>query len=164
MSINTLRHLLEHEIRDLYNAETHLQQVRPELVERVTDDELREALEAHVEETAGQVGRLARCAELLGVKASGVKCEAMDGLLREARSIVDETGGEEARDAAILLAVQKVEHYEIASYGATSTWSGMLGLDEIHGLLKECIAEAKDADERLKAIAKDHVNRLAVPS
>ncbi len=158
MAINTLRDLLEHEIRDLHDAQNHLRNVRPGLVERVTDDPLREALEKHVEETGAQVERLGRCAEILDIDPGGVKCHGMDGLLREAREMEEEATTEEARDAAILLAVQKIEHYEIASYGGAATWSEMLGLDEVASLLKECIAEAKGADERLKEIAKDHVD------
>lgn len=161
MGIDTLRDLLEHEIRDLYNAQRHLDTVRPQLVDRVTNDDLKEALSTYQEDTESQVERLERAAGLLDIDPQGVKCHAMDGLLREAREMEEECRTEEARDAAILLAVQKIEHYGIASYGGAATWSEMLDLDEVASLLKECISEAKKINERLTDIAKDHIDARA---
>lgn len=164
--MQTLRDLLEHEIRDLYNAQIHLQTVRPDLVERVADAELKKALRTHVGETEDQVDRLKRCARLLEIEPTGVKCHAMEGILREARELEEASRSDQVRDAAVLIGVQKIEHYEIASYGGAATWAEMLELDEVASLLKACVAEAKKADEALTAIAKDHVDVEAatVPS
>ena len=124
-----------------------------------TSEELANALTEHLEVTKGQVGRLEQVFELLGKKPQAKKCEAMDGLGKEADSIIEDTeAGTATRDVGIILGSQKIEHYEIASYGGLATLATTLGLDEIAGLLNETLEEEKEADSALTGIAENDIN------
>lgn len=161
MVVTSLQTLLVHELRSLYDAATHLTQVYGELGGEVTDDELRSFIADRVEESRERGERIERCGELLEFDPGGLKCEAMDGIIREVRRALDEIHNEEARDAWILLGVQKVVHHEICGYGATATWAEMVDRDEVATLLKESVAEAKGADARLKEMATERLDPAA---
>src|SRR5687768_8221752 len=139
MNLSSLEKLLQEEVKDLYNAESQLVKALPKIAKQATSDTLREALEAHLEETEGQVERLEKIAEILGMKPSGKKCEGMEGLLEEGKHALEAEGDEPVIDAAIIAGCQKVEHYEIASYGTARAIAEQLGQDEVAQLLQESL-------------------------
>ncbi len=146
-------------LKDIYWAEKHLTKALPKLMKAATSDQLRQAFEEHRVVTEQQIGRVEQVFQLLGVKAVAKKCEAMDGLTREADTIVSETQkGTMSRDAGLILAAQKVEHYEIASYGGLAQLASTLGLEEAKNLLGQTLQEEKDTDERLTQIAVSSIN------
>lgn len=161
MAMDTLHDLLVTELKDLYSAEKQLVRALPRMAKHATNDALREAFEAHLEETVAQVERLEQACGLLDAKPSGKKCGGMEGLLAEGKEVMDEDGDEAVKDAALISAAQKVEHYEIAGYGCAITWAERLGHDEVAALLKESLAEEEAADEKLSGIAEEEVNDLA---
>ena len=161
MSMKTLRDLFEHELKDIYYAEKALVKALPKMAKGATSDKLRESIEAHLEETKGQVERLEQVFELIDVPARGKKCEAMEGLLEEGSSLLEEDADADVMDAGIIAAAQKVEHYEIATYGTLCTWARQLGLEDAADLLGENLEEEKQADLKLTEIAESEVNIAA---
>lgn len=154
-----LEKLFVDQIRDIYYAEKLLAKALPKLAKAATTEELKQALTDHQAETEGQIERLEEVFELLGKKAQAKKCEAMDGLKKEADSIVEETEkGSLTRDVGIIMACQKVEHYEIASYGCLTKLARTFGMEDVASLLHQNLEEEKAADELLTSIAEDHVN------
>jgi len=156
--LNSLRDVLNDSVRDLYSAETQLLKALPRMAKAANDASLKEALTAHLEETREQAARLEKAAELLGIKSKGKTCLAMKGLLEEGAEIMGEKGSPAAKDAALIVAAQKVEHYEIAGYGAARVFATILGEDEVASLLSETLGEEKAADEKLTGIAEATVN------
>ncbi|MFN8288066.1 MAG: ferritin-like domain-containing protein [Chitinophagales bacterium] len=152
-----LQTLLEDQLKDIYWAEKALTKAIPKMIKKATSEELIEALENHLEETENQVEKVEQVFEILGMKAQAKKCEAMDGLIKEAEELMQDNEGI-TRDAAIIAAAQKVEHYEIASYGTMCTWAQILGFDEAVELLEEILEEEKGADEKLTEVAESAVN------
>jgi ferritin-like metal-binding protein YciE len=147
------------EIKDIYWAEKHLLKALPKMAKATTSSELKEAFTSHLEETHGHVERLEQVFELLSAKPQTKKCEAMDGIIKEGDSIVEETEeGTATRDVGLILAAQKVEHYEIATYGGLIQLARNLGHDDIAGILKTTLDEEKTADEKLTSIAEENVN------
>jgi ferritin-like metal-binding protein YciE len=127
-----------------------------------SNQELAAALEEHLDVTEGQVERLERVFEILGKKAQAKKCEAMEGITKEAESIIEETeDGTSTRDVGIVMAAQKVEHYEIATYGGLAQLAKTMGLDEVKELLGQSLQEEKEADETLTSIAEKDINMQA---
>lgn len=157
-----LRDLFEDELKDIYWAEKALTKAIPKMIKNATSQELIDALEDHLEVTEGQVARCEQVFELLGKPARAKKCEAMDGLIKEAKEIMESTEVGMVRDAGIISAGQKVEHYEIASYGTLRTFASTLGLEEIAGLLEQTLNEEKEADQTLTQVAESSVNLEAV--
>ncbi|MEP6675551.1 MAG: ferritin-like domain-containing protein [Ferruginibacter sp.] len=153
-----LKELLEDELKDIYWAEKALTKALPKMAKNATADELVEALESHLEETQQHVKRLEQAFEALGKPARAKKCEAMDGLLKEGDEIVEGTEPGPVRDAGIILACQKVEHYEIATYGTLATFARLLQEDEVAGLLEDTLAEEKNADATLTGVAESSIN------
>lgn len=146
-------------LKDIYWAEKHLTKALPKMQEASTSEELKEAFETHLAQTQDQVKRLEQVFELLGEKAQAKKCDAMDGLLQEAESIIEDTDeGTSTRDVGLILAAQKVEHYEIASYGGLAQLAINLGREDISNLLRETLAEEKETDELLTTIAASGIN------
>ncbi|MEP7319881.1 MAG: ferritin-like domain-containing protein, partial [Panacibacter sp.] len=138
------------ELKDIYWAEKHLTKALPKMQKACTSDELRNAFADHLVVTQTQVTRLEQAFELLGEKAVAKKCDAMAGLVEEANGIIDETEkGASIRDVGLVLAAQKVEHYEIATYGGLVTLAKTMGNDELAALLEETLAEEKETDELL---------------
>lgn len=150
------------ELKDIYWAEKHLVKALPKMEKSATTNELAQAFADHLGETEGHVSRLEEVFEKLGRKAQAKKCEAMNGILEEAESIIADTKKDTmTRDVGLILAGQKAEHYEIATYGGLITLAKTLGLKEVAGILKKTIQEEKAADETLTQIAESRVNRAA---
>ena len=153
-----LQKLFEEELKDIYWAEKALVKAIPKMIKNATSDELKEALENHLTETEGHVDRAEQVFRVLGKEPKAKKCEAMAGLIKEAEEIMDESDEGVMRDAGIISAGQKVEHYEIASYGTLRTFANTLGLDEAVSLLEQTLAEEKAADEKLTEVAESAIN------
>lgn len=154
--------LFKDSIADLFWAENHLVKALPKMVSAATASALKDAIESHLVETKGHVSRLEQIFELLSEKAIAKKCDAMEGLTKEAEGIVEATQpGTATRDAGIILASQKVEHYEIASYSGLFRLATTLGLSEVAAILEETLAEEKLADGKLTDIAENEINYKA---
>lgn len=153
-----LRQLLEDQLKDIYWAEKAITKSMPEMVEKVSSQELIDELSEHMETTIQQVSRLENVFEILGLKAEAEKCEAMEGLIEEAEDITDELEEGPVRDAGIIAAAQKIEHYEIASYGTVRSFANLLGEFEAASLLEETLEEEKEADQRLTDLAESIIN------
>jgi ferritin-like metal-binding protein YciE len=159
--ITTLDELFLAEIRDLYDAEKQLTQALPKMAKAASSEDLRNAFEEHLAETENQVTRLEQIFESRGEKASGKKCAAMAGLIKEGEELVNESGETSVRDAGLIAAAQKVEHYEISGYGSARTHAELLGYEDAVGLLEETLGEEKDADEKLNELAESFINEEA---
>ena len=153
-----LEKLFEDELKDIYWAEKALTKALPKMIKNASSPELIKAIETHLAETEEQVNRVEQVFELLGKKAAAKKCEAMDGLIKEAEEFMTESDEGVMRDAAIISAAQKVEHYEIASYGTLRAFAETLGLDDIAQLLEQTLQEEKNADEKLTEVAVTAIN------
>jgi len=159
---SALNELFIDELKDIYWAEQHLTKALPKMAKAATTDELRTAIQNHLAETETHVTRLEQVFESIGEKASAKKCEAMAGLIKEGDEIVAETEkGSITRDAGIISAAQKVEHYEIASYGTLKTLASVLGYNEASELLNATLQEEKKADETLTQVAESSINQSA---
>ena len=152
------RDLFEDELKDIYWAEKALTKAIPKMIKNTTTPDLAQALEDHLEETRGHVDRLEEAFQMLGKAARAKKCEAMDGLIKEAEEIMEDTPEGIVRDAGIISAGQKVEHYEIATYGTLCAFAKTLGEDEVASLLQQTLEEEKGANEKLTDIAESSVN------
>jgi ferritin-like metal-binding protein YciE len=149
-------------LKDIYWAEKHLAKALPKLKKASTSEELAQAFEKHTEETAEHIARLEQVFELLEEKAVGKKCEAMEGLVKEAESIIEETDkGTMIRDAGLIMAAQKVEHYEIASYGTLRTFAEIMGHTEVVDLLDQTLENEKATDVILTEVAVSSINEPA---
>ncbi|MEO8086815.1 MAG: ferritin-like domain-containing protein [Bacteroidota bacterium] len=158
MQSSQLMKLFEEELKDIYWAEKALTKAIPKMIKNATSEELIAALENHLEETKEQVNRVEQVFEVIGKKATAKKCEAMEGLIKEAEEIMEECEEGAMCDAGIISAGQKVEHYEIASYGTLRQFAETLGLDEAVNLLQATLDEEKAADEKLTEVAVSAVN------
>jgi ferritin-like metal-binding protein YciE len=157
-----LEKFMHDSLKDIYWAEKHLTKAIPKMIRAATNETLISALEDHLEVTEGHVSRLEEVFELFGKKAQAKKCEAMEGLTKEAESIIEETEeGTSTRDVGIIMAAQKVEHYEIATYGGLTQLAKTMGLMEIANLLGQTLEEEKEADEGLTSIAENNINLQA---
>ncbi|HEY2350592.1 MAG TPA: ferritin-like domain-containing protein [Puia sp.] len=154
-----LREFFVDELKDIYWAEKHIVSSLPKMTRAATSQELKDALTNHLEETRGHVSRLEEAFKALGEKAVAKKCDAMEGILKEGTGIVDETDdGTATRDVGIVLAAQKVEHYEISTYGGLAQLARTLGENEVAELLEATLAEEKAADEKLTEVAEGGIN------
>ena len=158
MQSSQLMKLFEEELKDIYWAEKALTKAIPKMIKNATSKELIQALEDHLEETKEQVTRVEQVFEVIGKKATAKKCEAMEGLIKEAEAIMEECEEGPMCDAGIISAGQKVEHYEIASYGTLRQFAETLGLNEAAELLLTTLNEEKAADEKLTEVALSAVN------
>ncbi|KAA5537486.1 ferritin-like domain-containing protein [Taibaiella lutea] len=157
-----LMELFVNSLKDINWAEKQLVKALKKMAKAASSGDVSKAFEDHMTQTEGQIERLAQVFELLGKKPTSKKCEAMEGLLKEADELIEETEeGTEVRDVALIAAAQKVEHYEIATYGTLKTLAGTLGLAEAQKLLQETLEEEKQADFLLTEIAEDYVNEEA---
>jgi ferritin-like metal-binding protein YciE len=153
MELQTLRDLFVEQLQDLYSAETQLVQALPALASAASHDELRQAFEHHLEETRGHVSRLEEIFGEIGASPSGETCKGMAGLIEEGREFVRTTGDPAVRDAALIAAAQRVEHYEIAAYGTVRTLADQLELGHAGDLLDQTLDEESNADKLLTKIA-----------
>lgn len=152
MQLQTVQDLFEHEISDLFSAETQLVAALPQMAEAATNDELRQAFEHHLEETREHVRRLEDVRGRIGSTMSD-ECEGMKGLIEEGRKIIEADGDPDVKDAALISAAQRVEHYEIAAYGTARTLAGELDLGDAQDLLDQTLDEESNADKLLTKIA-----------
>ena len=150
------------ELRDIYDAERQLVEALPKLAEAAENQELRRAFEEHLQETEGHVDKLAKVFRALSEEPQTKVCKAMQGLVEEGETILSEHAGTATLDAALIAAAQKVEHYEIASYGCLCQWAETLEEDEALELLQEILGEEEAADENLTEIAEGVVNQEAL--
>ena len=158
MKLESLKELFVEELRDIYDAENQILEALPKMVGAATAPDLKNGFSQHLRQTEEQVRRLERIFERLGERAKGKSCEGMKGLLKEGSEALKLGGDDATRDAALIAAAQKVEHYEIASYGTVCTWAELLGESEAFNLLKQTLNEEKQADEKLTRLAESHVN------
>jgi len=161
MKLDSLETLFVEELRDLYSAETQLVKVLPKMVKRAHSEELKQAFEEHLELTREHVERLDEIFENLGKPAKGKTCKAMKGLIEEGSEVLEEHGESSVIDAALIAAAQKVEHYEIATYGTVRTWAEMLDQDDAVDLLQQTLDEESETDEKLTEIAESTINATA---
>jgi len=150
----TMNDLFLDEIRDLYDAEKQLTKALPKMAKASSSEDLQAAFEAHLQQTQGHVDRLEEIFEALGEKGTGKKCAAMTGLIKEGDELIGEIGGGPLRDAGLIAAAQKVEHYEISGYGSARTHARMLGHSEAVSKLEETLKEEKEADSKLNNLAE----------
>ena len=156
---SSLKELFIDEVKDIYWAEQHLVKALTKMQKAATSDELRDAFVKHQEQTTEHVARLEKVFELLGQKAQAKKCDAMAGLIEEASGIIEDTEeGTASRDVGLILGAQKVEHYEIATYGCLAQLAKTLGMEDIKNLLGQTLSEEKETDELLTEIAENSVN------
>lgn len=154
MSVETMQELLIDELKDLYSAEKQIVRALPKLAKAASSPELRDALLSHLEETKGQVARLEKIGEIVGKKMTGKTCVGMKGVLEEGSEVLEDTDKGFVRDAALISASQRVEHYEMAGYGSAREFAKLLGLSDVAALLDQTLAEEKNADKKLSGISK----------
>ncbi len=159
--LESLNDLFVDELRDLYNAENQLVKALPKMAEAASSPDLRNALEEHLNQTKNQIERLDKVFETLDVPHRGKECVGMKGIIREGQEVLKEKAEPSVKDAGIITAAQKTEHYEIAGYGSVCTFAEQLGYEEQAKLLKQNLSEEKNADELLTRIAERHVNKQA---
>jgi len=155
---DTLNDLFLDEIRDLYDAEKQLTKALPKMAKAALSEDLRAGFEEHLEQTQGHVQRLEEIFEALGEKGTGKKCAAMAGLIKEGDELVSEMDESPVRDAGLIAAAQKVEHYEISGYGSARTHAQILGHTDAVALLEETLNEEKETDQKLNDLAESIVN------
>lgn len=151
--IKTLHELFIQEAKDLYSAENQLTKALPKMAKAANDADLKEGFERHLEETRGHLERLERIGKILDFSPKGKKCLAMEGLVAEGEETISEDATPSVKDAALICAAQKVEHYEIAGYGTLRAFAELLGYEEVRELIEETLEEEKATDEKLSEIA-----------
>jgi ferritin-like metal-binding protein YciE len=161
-SMKTLEDLFEHQLQDLYSAENQLIKALPEMAKNANNHKLKEAFENHLEETKEQKERLESICRELKISPDGEKCKAMEGLIKEAKSFIEEAASEEVMDAGLVAEAQKAEHYEIAGYGTAVRYAKELGHKDIAQTLQVSLDEEYDADNTLDKLAEKWLNRKAI--
>jgi len=162
MAVKTMKDLLINELRDIYHAEKQLTRALPKMARASSNEQLKEAFTQHLEETRGQVERLEQVFELLDTRTRGKPCHAMEGLIEEAKEIMEMGLEPELLDVALIAAAQKVEHYEIAGYGTVVALAQASGFTEAAQLLQETLDEEKKTDQLLNELAIGDVNKKAM--
>ncbi|MCW0457244.1 ferritin-like domain-containing protein [Xanthomonas sacchari] len=161
MAVKTIEELFIHELSDIYSAEKQLTKALPRLARASTNPALRAAFEAHLEETQGQIERIDQIVEKGNLRLKRIKCAAMEGLVEEGKEVIESIEAGPVRDAALIGGAQKVEHYEIASYGTLAAMAKQLGMDDALSLLLETLNEEKSTDEKLTLLAEQGGNEEA---
>lgn len=161
MALETLHDLWVHELKDLYSAERQLVQALPKMAKAATSEELRTALENHLAETEEQAARIEQILESFDESPRGQKCAGMEGLIEEGKDFLKEEADDDVLDAGIIVNAQKVEHYEIATYGAVVEYARMMGHTDALQLLEQTLQEEKNADQLLNQLAEGGINALA---
>jgi ferritin-like metal-binding protein YciE len=162
MAAKNMQDLLIEELRDIYHAEKQLTRALPKMARAASNEQLKQAFTQHLEETQGQIERLEQVFEKLDTRTRGKHCHAMEGLIEEAKEIMEMGLAPELQDVALIAAAQKVEHYEIAGYGTLHALAQSAGLDEVAQLLEQTLNEEKKTDELLNKIAISDVNKKAI--
>lgn len=153
--IKSLNDFLIEELKDLYSAEKQITKALPKMAKAAAAEELKEAFQNHLQETEGQISRLEEISNILGKTLTGKKCKAMEGLMQEGKELLEEDIELNVRDVALIAAAQKVEHYEIASYGCARTYAKLLGMSDIEKLLQETLDEEGNANKILNEISEE---------
>jgi ferritin-like metal-binding protein YciE len=154
MTVDSIEKLLVEELKDMHSAETQITKTLPKLIKAASSTDLKKALENHLKETEGQIERLDQIFEILGKKSADKTCAGMKGILTEGSEMLQETETGNVRDAALISAAQRVEHYEMAAYGTLRSYAEQMDQAEIADLLQETLEEEKAADEKLTEISK----------
>jgi ferritin-like metal-binding protein YciE len=164
MNLQSLDKLFIHELKDLYSAENQLLKALPQMAKAASSDELRQGFEHHLEETKEHVKRIEQIFEDLEGSPSGEKCAAMEGLIHEGEEIIEMNGDAAVKDAALIGAAQRVEHYEIAGYGTARNFAQHLGNDKAAKLLQQTLDEEGQTDQKLTKLAEGgaHINEMAL--
>lgn len=157
----TLDDLFFETLRDIYHAEKQIVRALSRMAKATKTDELREAFEAHREETEGQIERLEKVFEMIGKRPRGKPCEAIEGIIEEGKEVMEDFKGSDALDAGLLAGAQAVEHYEISRYGTLKAWASQLGLNDAVKLLDETLKEEEQTDKKLTNLAERSINKLA---
>jgi ferritin-like metal-binding protein YciE len=157
MKLPTIEKLLEDQLKDIYSAETQLVKALPKMAKKAAATGLKDAITSHHEETKNHVERLDRNGQSLGIKLTGKKCKAMEGLIEEGTEILEAEGPGPVIDAALIAAAQRVEHYEISAYGSARALATHLGHEDVVGLLNETLKEESAADEKLTSICAQEI-------
>jgi ferritin-like metal-binding protein YciE len=160
--MKTLKDLFEHQLKDLYSAESQLIDALPKVAKKANDSQLKKAFESHLEETKGHKKRLQEICDELEISPNGETCKAMKGLIKEADSFMDEDATDEVMDAGLIAEAQRVEHYEISGYGTAVRYATELGYDKIANELKQILDEEYGADNKLNALAENRLNKKAI--
>lgn len=159
--LNNLEDLFHHQLKDIYHAETQLIEALPQMRDEAASQELKNAISDHLEETENQKKRLTDIAKTIDIELSGESCEAMKGLIREAKSFISEDAEDIVRDAGIIADAQRIEHYEISAYGTALQFAQALNHQVAETKLQQTLNEEKDADQRLSIIAEQTINPQA---
>jgi len=162
MKITSLRDVFIHELKDLYSAEKQLTKALPKMAKAASNEQLAEGFRTHLEETEEHVKRLEKILEDLGESTRGEKCKAMEGLIEEGASVIEEDGLPEVKDALLISAAQRVEHYEIAGYGSARAFAEVLGEKSAVKLLQQTLEEESATDGKLTELATSEVNQTAL--
>jgi ferritin-like metal-binding protein YciE len=161
MSAETLHDAFEEELKDVLSAEKQLLKALPKMAKAASNEDLRAGFEEHLEQTKGQIERLEQIFEMLDKAPRAKKCKAMEGLIEEGSEIMEEDATPEVMDAMLIAAAQKVEHYEIATYGTLVTWARQLEMEDAADLLQQTLDEEKDTDMKLTELAETGINAEA---
>src|SRR5690606_38557075 len=159
--LNSLQDLLEHEIKDLYSAETQLITALPEMAKAAVNEKLKKAFEDHLKETETQLERLEQVAEMVGIDPKGETCAAMKGLIKEGKDMMKMKGEDNVKDAGLIASAQRIEHYEMAGYGAAHAYAQQLDMKDAAKLLEQTLKEEKNADTKLNKLALSNINKKA---
>jgi ferritin-like metal-binding protein YciE len=161
MAVKSMNDLFLTTLRDIYYAEKQIYKTLPKMAKHASSPELKKAFETHREQTDRQIERLETLFEQLGASPRALRCEAMDGILAEAKEFMDEVSDKDLRDAGMIASAQSMEHYEIARYGTLITWAERLGHADAGKLLQETLEEEKETDQLLTRLAKEQINEKA---
>lgn len=162
MKLGNLRDLYLQELKDIYSAESQVMKALPKMVKAASSPKLQDAFREHLEQTRNQISRLDQIFQGLGVPTRGRRCEAMEGIIKEGEEMMTIDAEPSVRDAALIASAQKVEHYEMASYGTVKAYAKMLGEDEAVDLLDETLSEEMKTDKMLTKLAEKAVNKEAI--
>jgi len=162
MPLDTLQDLFIEELQDIYSAETQITEALPKMIAAATSSELKQSFELHLKETEGQIKRLDTIFTKLGEDSAGKTCKAMKGLVAEGAETIKEKGNPAVKDAALIAAAQRVEHYEIAAYGTAKTYAQELGHTEVVKLLEATLDEEGETDVKLTRLAEQVINQKAL--
>jgi ferritin-like metal-binding protein YciE len=162
MKLPTIAKLFEDQLKDIHSAEAQLVKALPKMAKKASSVALKEAITSHLEETRNHVERLDQIGQSLGIKLTGKKCKAMEGLIEEGSEVIEAEGPGPVIDLALIAAAQRVEHYEIAAYGSVRTLADQLGHDEVVELLQATLDEESAADEKLSSVSEEEILPAAV--
>lgn len=162
LKLDDLRKVFVSQLKDIHSAESQLLKALPKMASAATSRDLEQAILNHLQETKTHITRLEKIFSTLEFSPGGHRCKAMEGLIEEGAEVLSEDANPEARDAAIIAAAQKVEHYEIATYGTLRAYAKLLGMDEAYDLLTDTLEEEREADTGLTELAEASINQLAM--